>query len=132
MYSAKIASANVHFANYDKPFNFSEKCNVGASHAIGDYVIFYNDDLRVISPDWIDVILEYASLPGVGIVGPELIYENGTIQHAGMVTGVRRLLGTAFHTYPAQTSAYVNMAQSVREVILICGACLALPNARLQ
>ena len=127
LYSAKIASANVHFANYDKPFNFSEKCNVGASHAIGDYVIFYNDDLRVISPDWIDVILEYASLPGVGIVGPKMIYENGTIQHAGMVTGVRRLLGTAFHSYPAQTSAYVNMAQSVREVSLICGACLAMP-----
>ena len=41
--------------------------------------------------------------------------------------GRRRLVGTAFHAYPGGTTAYFNMAQSVREVSLICGACLAMP-----
>jgi glycosyltransferase involved in cell wall biosynthesis len=82
--------------------------------------------VRVISPDWIETILEYATLPGVGAVSPKLIYENGKIQYAGMVTGVRRLIGTAFHSYPSQTTAYVNMAQSVREVSILSGACLAI------
>ena len=119
----------VRFVAYDKPFNFSDKCNVGASSARGDYVVFYNDDVRVISPDWIEGLLEYLTLPGVGGVSPKLIYENGSIQYAGMITGVRRLVGTAFHTYPAATTAYFNMAQSVREVSLLSGACLAMPTA---
>ena len=72
------------------------------------------------------MILECLTLPGVGIVGPKLLYQNEGIQHAGMVTGTRRLLGTAFHTYPRNTPANMNLAQSVREVSLISGACLAM------
>jgi O-antigen biosynthesis protein len=120
-------SDDVRFVAYDKPFNFSDKCNVGAAAANGGYVIFFNDDVLVVSADWIESILEIASLPGVGIVGPKLLYENGTIQHAGMVTGVRRLVGTAFHTFPSESTAYFNFSQSVREVSLISGACLAMP-----
>jgi O-antigen biosynthesis protein len=126
-YGTRLASPNTHFAPYDKAFNFSDKCNIGAARAKGDYVIFLNDDVLVISPDWIETILECLTLPGVGGVSPKLIYENGTIQYAGLVTGVRRLVGTAFHCYPAQTTAYVNMAQSVREVSILSGACLAMP-----
>jgi O-antigen biosynthesis protein len=117
---------NVRFVTYDKPFNFSDKCNSGASEAKGAYLIFLNDDVRVISRDWIETILEIATVPGVGAVSPKLLYENGTIQYAGMVVGVRRLVGTAFHTYPSQTTAYVNLAQSLREVSVLSGACVAI------
>ena len=89
-------------------------------------VTFYNDDVLVISPDWIQAILECLTLPEVGAVGPKLIYENHRIQHAGMVTGTRRLIGTAFHSYPHNTLANMNMAQSVREVSLLSAACLAM------
>jgi GT2 family glycosyltransferase len=112
---------------YDKPFNFSDKCNCGASIATGEFIIFYNDDVRVVSPNWMESLLEYLALPGIGAIGPKLLYENGTIQHAGMVTGVRRLVGTAFHAYPGDTAIHFNMAQCVREVSLICGALLAMP-----
>jgi glycosyltransferase involved in cell wall biosynthesis/SAM-dependent methyltransferase len=117
---------NVRFVTYDRPFNFSDKCNSGASEAKGDYLIFLNDDVRIITQDWIETILEVATVPGVGGVSPKLIYENGTIQYAGMVVGVRRLVGTAFHTYLSQTAAYVNLAQSLREVSVLSGACLAI------
>jgi GT2 family glycosyltransferase/glycosyltransferase involved in cell wall biosynthesis len=115
------------WARYDKVFNFSDKCNVGAEAGSGDYVVCFNDDVRVLSTDWIEVILEVLTLPGVGVVGPKLLYEDGLIQHAGMVTGVRRLVGTAFHAYPADTGVHFNFAQCVREVSLICGALLAMP-----
>jgi GT2 family glycosyltransferase/glycosyltransferase involved in cell wall biosynthesis len=111
---------------YDRPYNFSDKCNAGAADAKGTYLVFFNDDVRVITRDWLQCLLEYLRLPGVGAVGPKLLYENKTIQHAGMVTGVRRLVGTAFHTFPASTSAHFFLAQSVREVSLLCGACLAI------
>ncbi len=122
-----FSDKRVIWARYDKVFNFSDKCNVGAEAGSGDYVVCFNDDVRVQSTDWIEVILEVLTLPGVGVVGPKLLYEDGLIQHAGMATGVRRLVGTAFHTYPADTGVHFNFAQCVREVSLICGALLAMP-----
>lgn len=109
---------------YDRPFNFSDKCNAGAEAATGRFLVFYNDDVRVISPNWLYALLDVAVLDDVGAVAPKLLYENGLIQHAGMVTGVRRLVGTAFHTYPSETSDHFGMAQYSREVSLLCGACV--------
>ncbi|MNO26541.1 Chondroitin synthase [compost metagenome] len=120
------SDANIVFVRYDLPYSFSDKCNQGAKAANGEYLVFFNDDVRVQSADWVESLIEYLQLPDVGIVGPKLVYESNTIQHAGMVTGVRRLLGTAFHCLPENTLAHYNFAQSVREVSLICGACLAI------
>jgi O-antigen biosynthesis protein len=122
----RFEGRNLIWANYDKPYNFSDKCNHGASLASGAYVFFFNDDVRVISNDWIEILLEYLTLPGVGAASPKLLYENGLIQHAGMITGVRRLVGTAFHCLPADTSSHFNFAQSVREVTLLSGALLCM------
>jgi O-antigen biosynthesis protein len=108
------------------PYNFSQSCNLGAAAAHGDVVLFYNDDVFVISRDWIESLLECLTISGVGAVSPKLLYENNSIQHAGMVTGTRRLLGTAFHGYPRDTSANMSMAQSLREVSLLSAACLAM------
>jgi len=119
---------NCKWARYDKPFNFSDKCNFGAEAASGEHVIFFNDDVRVVSADWIEALLEYLTLPGVGAVGPKLLYENGLIQHAGMGTGMRRLVGTAFHCYPDNSPIHFNFAQCVRDVSIICGALLAMPT----
>jgi glycosyltransferase involved in cell wall biosynthesis len=127
-----LVKEGVRFIKYDKPYNFSDKCNVGAAASTGKSLIFFNDDVRIISTDWIESILEYLAIDGVGIVGPKLLYENGTIQHAGMVTGVRRLVGTAFHCLNDETGAHYNFAQSAREVSIICGACLAIKKSNFD
>jgi O-antigen biosynthesis protein len=108
------------------PYNFSRKCNLGAGAASGETIIFYNDDVFAITPDWIQALLEISTLPGVGAVAPKLLYLDNGIQHAGMVAGTRRLVGTAFHAYPRGTTANMNLAQSVREVSLLSAACLAM------
>ncbi len=123
---AVIGSPRVRFVPFDKPYNFSAKCNAGGAVATGDYLIFHNDDVLVISSDWIQAIIEPLRREGVGAVAPKLLYENARIQHGGMVTGVRKLFGTAFHTYPRMTNAHMNYAQSVREVSILCGACVAI------
>ncbi|MBU3576951.1 glycosyltransferase [Polynucleobacter sp. UK-Kesae-W10] len=125
-FSGEYKKSKVIFVTYDKKYNFSDKCNAGAEVANGSQFIFLNDDVRIISDDWIEALLEYLKVPGVGVVGPKLLYENGTIQHAGMVVGTRRLVGTAFHSLPEQTTMHYNFAQSAREVSVICGACLAI------
>ncbi|MBA2433292.1 MAG: glycosyltransferase [Chthoniobacterales bacterium] len=118
--------APVRFVAYDKPFNFSEKCNAGAEAATGERFIFYNDDVETEQRDWIENLIEPLENPEVGAVSPKLLYRSGRIQHAGLVTGVRGLVGTAFHQQPEDTTMHTNLAQSLREVSALSGACLAL------
>ena len=66
-------------------FNFSKMCNIGASKAKGSYLLFLNDDMEVISSDWLERMLSAASLPRAGAIGAKLLYPNSTlIQHAGI------------------------------------------------
>ncbi len=123
---AALRPGRVRFVRYDKPFNFSEKCNEGAQAAAGAHLVFFNDDVRVLTPGWLEAVLECLTLPGVGAVAPKLLYEDNSIQHAGMITGTRRLVSTAFHRFPCRTAAHYNLAQSAREVSLLSGACLAV------
>jgi GT2 family glycosyltransferase len=114
---------------FDAPFNFSAKCNAGAKRASGEVLLFLNDDVRPLAAGWLESTIELLANPDVGAVSPKLVYENLTIQYAGMVTGVRGLVGTPFHCLPADTATYFNFAQSVRDVSVVSGACLAIRRA---
>ncbi len=114
------------FVRYDKPFNFSDKCNLGAQAATGDLLIFFNDDVESGQRDWIENLIEPLENPEVGAVAPKLLYATGKIQHAGLVTGVRGLVGTACHEWPADSVDYTNLAQSMRNVSALSAACLAM------
>ena len=64
--------AKVQIVVYDESFNFSAKCNLGAERAGGEYLVFLNDDVVPLTPDWIESLLQYAQLPEVGGVSPKL------------------------------------------------------------
>jgi GT2 family glycosyltransferase len=66
------------------PFNFSRLCNEGARRASGDHLLFLNNDTEVLTPDWLERLLEVAADPRVGVVGATLLYPDRTIQHAGI------------------------------------------------
>ncbi|MES1160051.1 MAG: glycosyltransferase, partial [Bacteroidota bacterium] len=121
--------ANLIYTAYDKPYNFSDKCNWGARHARGEIVIFFNDDVRPLEDDWIENTIEYLFVAGVGGVSPKLVYEDGTLQYAGMAVGVRGLIGTTLHGYPEDSVSYMNYPQLVRDVSILSGACLAMRKA---
>ncbi|HEX4641788.1 MAG TPA: glycosyltransferase, partial [Chthoniobacterales bacterium] len=118
--------ASIRLVPYDKPFNFSDKCNVGAAAATGDRVIFLNDDVETEQADWIQNLIEPLENPGIGAVAPKLLYESGKIQHAGLVMGVRGLAGTAFHQRAADSTEHFNLAQTERDVAALSAACLAM------
>lgn len=118
----------IRVARFDKPFNFSLKCNEGAAAAAGDYVLFYNDDVEAIEGSWLSDMMNAFGPGGVGGVSPKLFYENDTIQYAGMITGVRGMIGTAFHTVHKDSGTYFNFVQSERETSLLSGACLLMPK----
>ena len=82
---AGIAGERLRVVPFDAPFDFSAKCNLGAAHARGELLLFLNDDIEVITPDWLETLIGFAHEPDVGAVGCELLFEDGRIQHVGHV-----------------------------------------------
>lgn len=121
-----IKNAALRTVIYDKPFNFSAKSNAGAEAASGERLIFFNDDVEAAQSDWMQNLIEPLENLEVGAVAPKMLYATGKIQHAGLVTGVRGLIGTAFHQQAADTTMHANFAQSMRDVSALSGACLAM------
>jgi len=70
---------------YDRPFNFAEKINLGAAHAEGEYLLLLNDDVEVVTSDFLETMLGLAVQPDIGAIGCKLLYADGTLQHAGHV-----------------------------------------------
>jgi glycosyltransferase involved in cell wall biosynthesis len=104
-------------------FNLAEKINLGVDNSSGDYVVLLNDDTEVITSDWIESMLRIAQHDDIGAVGAKLFYENGTVQHAGVVF----MHQGPTHAYIATNAEnpgenLVNIL--LREVIAVTGACL--------
>lgn len=81
----RIAGDKLHLTWFDGEFNFSEKVNAGRVHANGDLLLLLNDDIEVISPDFIETMVGIVQEPDVGSVGAKLLFSDGTLQHAGHV-----------------------------------------------
>jgi len=111
---------------FDRQFNFSLKCNKGAEASLGEYLLFLNDDMEIVSKSWVEEMLELFQRPEVGAVGAKLIYDDDSIQHAGLVTGVRGFIGTAFHCQPKDSHYYFDFIQSTRNVSALSAACMMI------
>lgn len=113
-------------------FNFSRANNCGASRTTGEYLVFMNNDIEVISPDWIQEMLYYAEQSDVGAVGGLLLYPDRTVQHAGVILGPR---GTADHVLrraSADSDGYAGSLACAREVSAVTAACMMLKKATFQ
>jgi GT2 family glycosyltransferase/glycosyltransferase involved in cell wall biosynthesis len=106
------------------PYNWSRMNNRGMSATVSPYVVFLNDDTRIISRDWIQDMLQYAQLEDVGAVGAMLLYPDGTIQHAGdYVTGTG-MGGHCFNGMDSNSFEVNGLAQCIRETSAVTGACM--------
>jgi O-antigen biosynthesis protein len=108
---------------FDRPFNFAEKINVGAVHSRGEHLLLLNDDMEVSTPDWIERMVMYSSIDGVGAVGGLLLLEDGRIQHAG-VGFEGGLPGHPYYGYPRDVPGYANAVRIARDLLAVTGACL--------
>lgn len=69
---------------YEAPFNFSDKCNRGFLAAAGDIVLFLNDDMEIVSDRFVEMLCAPLIEESVAATGAFLMYEDTTIQHAGL------------------------------------------------
>jgi GT2 family glycosyltransferase len=80
----EVAGRQLRLVPYDKPFDFSEKCNLGVLHAHGEVVVLLNDDTEVASPDFLVQLVAPLFEEGVGMTGARLLFPDGRVQHGGL------------------------------------------------
>lgn len=110
---------------YEGAFNFSRAINLGAKAATGDHLLVLNDDTEVLTPDWVERMLEHLQTPGVGIVGAKLVYPDGIIQHGGVC--VSEGAAGAWHAYlgtPDGGPGWQGELLLAREAAAVTAACM--------
>jgi ADP-heptose:LPS heptosyltransferase/GT2 family glycosyltransferase len=105
-------------------FNWSRFNNRAVAAARGEFLLFLNDDIEIIDPSWLEVLIEAAQRPEVGAVGPQLLYPDRRVQHAGMFLAGPGIARHAFRNAAQDDPGYFGLALAQREVIAVTGACL--------
>ena len=82
---ARVAGARLRVVDFEPPFNFSSKVNLGAERSQGDVLVFLNDDIEVMTPRWLDQLVALAQRGEVGAVGAKLLFDDDRIQHVGHI-----------------------------------------------
>ena len=116
-------SVSIKLVPYDPPFNFSAKCNLGASNSSGEVILFLNDDTVWRTPDSLLELAGSAMMKNVGAVGAKLFFENGRLQHGGYIL-TRGFIGHAYFRDVDGFGPFGDLAIT-HEVIGVTGACLA-------
>jgi GT2 family glycosyltransferase/predicted CoA-binding protein len=115
------------------PFNFSRLNNKAAKEADGEYLLLLNNDIEVISGEWLSAMIEHAQRPEVGAVGAKLLYPDDRIQHAGVVLGIG---GMAGHSHKSTNGyrgfGYFNFPNIIRNYSAVTAACLMVRRALFE
>ncbi|GAA4337723.1 hypothetical protein GCM10023165_15930 [Variovorax defluvii] len=120
---------NIRVLRDERPFNYAQLNNGAVAQARGELVALVNNDIEVLSPDWLSEMVSLALQPGVGAVGARLWYPNMTLQHAGVILG---LGGTAAHSHrgmPAGREGYGGRAALIQSFSAVTAACLVVRRA---
>lgn len=119
----------IQLINWHHPFNYSAVNNFAAKTAKGEYFLFLNNDIEIISSDWLEAMLEYAQRSDVGAVGAKLLYPDETLQHAGVILGIGGVAGHSHKYFPAGSFGYFGRLAIPQNLSAVTAACVMVPRA---
>ncbi|MEY3775710.1 MAG: Hyaluronan synthase [Verrucomicrobiota bacterium] len=123
--TAALAAAGQTVAPAKAGFNYSRLVNLGTARAATPLVLHLNNDVEALTPGWLEDMVGWLSVPGVGVVGAKLLYPDGTINHAGIsVSHEDGLAHVLFEREPAEDLGYLFLPHAARNVAAVTGACL--------
>jgi GT2 family glycosyltransferase len=132
LYRELEKTENIRILYWKEGFNYSAINNFAAKEAKGDYLLFLNNDIEVITPGWIEEMLGNCQRPEVGIVGGKLYYPDGTIQHAGIIIGLGGVAGHAFLNMPGNRSGYLHRASTQMDYSAVTAACMMMKRSLFE
>lgn len=128
-YYKKIESDRIKVVYWKGIFNYSAINNFGVKASRGDYLVLLNNDVEVISEDWIEEMLSNCQRKDVGIVGAKLYYPDDTVQHAGIIVGIGGVAGNVFTGLPRKFSGYFHKASIQQDLSAVTAACMMVKRS---
>jgi glycosyltransferase involved in cell wall biosynthesis len=132
----KIAKAVTDFSQrvlyFADAVNDSAVKNYAVAHTDSPWLLFLDDNIETIGPDWLAIMAEHVQRPETGAVGPRLVNPGGTIEHAGLVLGINGIAQSAFRGFPAEHPGVNRQLQMTRNYSAISGACLLMRREVFQ
>lgn len=123
-FAGLAAEPRVRLLHYDHPFNYSAINNFAATQARGSVLGLINNDIEVITPDWLSEMVRHAARPDIGCVGAKLYYPNGTIQHGGVVVGMGGIADHVFRHLPRESPGYFGRLWLIHNLSAVTAAAL--------
>ena len=117
---------------WEREFNYSAINNYGVRHANGEYLLFLNNDVTIITEGWLTEMLGMCQRREVGAVGVKLLYPDDTIQHAGCVIGIGGIAGHMFVNMPANRTGYLHKASILQDMSAVTAACMMMKKAAFE
>lgn len=114
---------------WEKEFNYSAINNYGASFAKGEYLLLLNNDVEVISPDWLQEMLMFVQREDVGAAGAKLYYPDDTIQHAGVIVGLGGVAGHSHKYFAKDSLGYFARTVVAQDLSAVTAACLMVKKS---
>lgn len=117
--------------HFKEPFNYSRINNFAAGEATGDYLLFLNNDIEIITPSWIEELLMYTQRQDVGATGAKLYYGNNLVQHHGVVVGAGPD-GVAIHSFAGEgrtAVGYMGRLYYAQNVSAVTAACMLMKKS---
>lgn len=116
--------AQVKVVTWEREFNYSAINNFGARYACGEYLLFLNNDTEIIAKGIFEEMLGFCQRPEVGAVGARLLYQDDTIQHAGVVVGFGGIAGHTFIGLHEAENSYFHRAMCAQDYSAVTAACM--------
>ena len=121
--------ADCRVLQYPHPFNYAAMHNWAVPQCKGEYLCLLNNDTETLSANWLRDMISHAQRSDVGAVGAKLLYPDGTIQHGGVVLGLRTIAGHAHRTYDRESCGYSGRAAMIQNYSAITAACLVISKS---
>lgn len=113
----------------DSPFNYSRLNNQAAYKTKADLVCLLNNDIEIISPDWLEEMAGHAMRKDIGCVGARLWYPNDTLQHGGVILGIGGIAGHSHKYWPKGDAGYMGRAVCTQALSAVTAACLMVKRS---
>lgn len=115
-----------------RPIHNAQIANFAVKNTQGEFLLFLNDDARILTDCALEQLLGYFQRPDVGVVGPKQLFIDGTVEHAGIVVGGSRVVTPLFRHMDAESQGYLDRAVVAQNVSAVTGDCMMLRRSAYE
>ncbi len=128
-YKALTSNKKIKLVTWEHEFNYSKINNFAIPYCNGEHILLLNNDIEVITPNWIEEMLMYSQRNDVGAVGAMLYYPNNTVQHAGIILGINGVAAHSPSKLKKGEAGYANRLTIAINVTAVTAACLMVKKS---